>query len=474
MVMEVTTMQNINFIKFSELYNWSVQYLLDEQFSYNKDFPLVAIGKFLKRNKTNILVRNDKTYKRVTIKTNNGGVFLRDIAKGDKIGTKKQFTVKSGQFIVSKIDARNGAFGVVTDEIDGAIITGNFWTFDVDYNLINPHYLSLIATTPEFIRFCEKSSTGSTNRHYLQQDLFLEVQIPLPPLNDADAIKQGLSTAITQEKLVAEYNQKIKEAEEAKQNTIDKEAEIETYLYNELGIQKTEKKEAVKGLHFVKFKDIDEWGFGRSTELLGLKSSKHTITNLGKKDFLYTDLFRGKSPKYAISKSYILNQKCVRWNYIETQYMKSVKKEWLDKVDKKFLTKLGDILINSTGDGTIGRSTIVRDETNLLYDSHILLLRLDPKYVVPEYFVEIFNSNYGQKQIEAVKSAQSTKQTELGLTNLKKIFFPLIDDIADQRKIVNTISSLREQIKSQNKLSETLQKQAILDFENIIFKPASE
>lgn len=472
--MDRATLQKISFIKFSELYNWSVQYLIDEQFSYNNEFPLVRIGKFLKRNKTIIFVENGKKYKRVTIKTNNGGVFLRDNTQGEKIGTKQQFTVKEGQFIVSKIDARNGAFGVVTKEVDAAIITGNFWTFDVDYNLINPHYLSLITTTPEFIRFCEKSSTGTTNRHYLQQDLFLEVQIPLPPLDDTDAIKQGLTNEITQEKLVHSYNQKIKDAETSKQNVIAKEAEIETYLYDEIGVLKAPKLETQTGLSFVRFKDIEEWGYGKSSELLGLKSSKHETTSLGKNEFLYLNLFRGKSPKYANSTSYILNQKCIRWNYIDTQHMKSVKKEWLDKIDLNFLTKTGDVLINSTGDGTIGRSTIVREtENNLLYDSHVLLLRLNKKYILPEYFVEIFNSNYGQKQIESVKSAQSTKQTELGLTNLKKIHFPLIKNVKEQEKLLNKLKSLRLQIKEQRELSENLKKQAIIDFENIIFKSSN-
>ena len=471
MVMESAAMQNISLIKFSKLYNWSVQYLLNEEFSYNKDFPLVKIGMFLKRNKTSILISNDKIYKRVTVSGNNGGVRLRNTEKGKNIGTKRQFTIKEGQFIVSKIDARNGAMGLIPRELDGAVVTNDFPTYDVDTKAILPQFLLLITTTKKFIEFAQTCSSGTTNRQRIDLKKFLEVQIPLPPLNEEEAKKQGLSTAITQEKLVAEYNQKIKKAEQAKQNAKVKESEIETYLYKELGIQKAEKKEAKKGLHFVRFKDIEEWGYGRTKALFELKSSKHEITNLGKNEALYSDLFRGKSPKYGESQSFILNQKCIRWNYIDKQYMKSVRKDWLDKIDKRFLTKSDDILINSTGDGTIGRSTIVtKKEANLLYDSHILLLRLNKNYILPEYFVEIFNSDYVQKQIEVVKSAQSTKQTELGLTNLQKIYFPLIENTTKQREIIERVSSFQKEIKTQNELSDTLQKQAIIDFENVIFK----
>ncbi|KAF2510374.1 restriction endonuclease subunit S [Flavobacterium arcticum] len=469
--MAATTKQNISFIKFSELYNWSPSHLIGNHFNYNKEFPLMKIGKFLKKSNNIIVIEDNKTYKRVTVKINNGGVILRNTEIGKNIGTKRQFLVKGGQFIISKIDARNGAMGIIPEELDGAIVTNDFPTYEIDTNTILEQFLLLITTTKKFTEFAQSCSSGTTNRQRIDLKKFLDVQIPLPPLNDADAKKQGLPNIITQEKLVAAYNQKIATAAQAKQDALAKEIEVETYLYNELGIQKTEKKETKKGLHFVKFKDMEEWGYGRSTELLSLKSTKYSVISLNKNEFLYIDLFRGKSPKYDQSESYILNQKCIRWNYIDTQYMKSVKKEWLEKIESKFLTKTGDILINSTGDGTIGRSTVVRDtENNLLYDSHILLLRLNKKYILPEYFVEIFNSSYGQNQIETVKSAQSTKQTELGLTNLKKIHFPIIEDINTQKTIIDNIENLRKEIKTLKKQYENLREQAIIDFENIIFK----
>mgnify|MGYP003457436440 FL=1 len=84
----------LDFVKFNELSNWSVTHLLQNHFNYNKDFELVKISSFLKRNKTQIIVDDNTTYKRVTIKLYNNGVFLRDIEIGKNIGTKKQFILK--------------------------------------------------------------------------------------------------------------------------------------------------------------------------------------------------------------------------------------------------------------------------------------------------------------------------------------------------------------------------------------------
>ena len=195
----LNAMKYISTVPFSGLFNWSVQYLNDSKIAFSKAYPMMRIGEFLKRNKTAVAIEDDKTYKRATIKVRNGGIFLRDEEKGSNIGTKNQFLISKGQFLLSKIDARNGAFGVVPEVLDGGIITGNFWTFDVDYSIVNPHYLTLLTTTQAFVSFCEQASNGTTNRHYLQESLFLNIKVPVPSLEE-------------QNKLVEEYNKTITKA----------------------------------------------------------------------------------------------------------------------------------------------------------------------------------------------------------------------------------------------------------------------
>ncbi len=195
----LNAMKYISTVPFSGLFNWSVQYLNDSKIAFSKAYPMMRIGEFLKRNKTAVAIEDDKPYKRATIKVRNGGIFLRDEEIGTKIGTKNQFLISKGQFLLSKIDARNGAFGVVPEALDGGIITGNFWTFDVDYNIINPHYLALLTTTEAFVQFCEQASNGTTNRHYLQEPLFLNIKVPVPSLEE-------------QNKLMEEYNKTITKA----------------------------------------------------------------------------------------------------------------------------------------------------------------------------------------------------------------------------------------------------------------------
>lgn len=134
------------------------------------------------RQKEAITVEDDAEYKRITIKMNGKGVLLRDEVIGEAIGTKRQFLVNSDQFVLSKIDARNGAFGIVPKNCDGAIITGNFWTFDVNSKLADVKYLDFMSKTPEFKDFCIVASEGTTNRKYLDENKFLDKRILLPEL----------------------------------------------------------------------------------------------------------------------------------------------------------------------------------------------------------------------------------------------------------------------------------------------------
>lgn len=140
------------------------------------------LSTLLERSKNLINLKDTDTYKRITIQMHGKGVKLRDEVEGTKIGTKRQFLVKNGQLLISKIDARNGAYGIIPFECDGAIITGNFWAYDINSKIVNPRYFSFILRSADFLDFFEKASQGATNRRYLQEKQFLKEKIILPTI----------------------------------------------------------------------------------------------------------------------------------------------------------------------------------------------------------------------------------------------------------------------------------------------------
>ena len=162
----------------------------------------VKIGDFLKPVRKAIAVQPDVEYKQVTIRMNNQGACLRGTKKGSEIKTKKQFLVEPGQFILSKIDARNGAFGLVPEDLAGAIVTQDFPTYSINHQIIDKDYLVLLSGSKFFVDLMKKSSSGTTNRKRLKEEKFLNIEIELPEIQKQRLVVQKLKLVIEKEFLI--------------------------------------------------------------------------------------------------------------------------------------------------------------------------------------------------------------------------------------------------------------------------------
>jgi type I restriction enzyme S subunit len=140
------------------------------------------IGELLQRSEETIELRPDVQYRQITVKLWGKGVVLRGILTGAEIASSRQMVARRGQFILSRIDARNGALGVVPPELDEAIVTNDFPVFNVVENRLLPTYLGWMCRTASFVEECKRASEGTTNRVRLQEDKFLAREIPLPTL----------------------------------------------------------------------------------------------------------------------------------------------------------------------------------------------------------------------------------------------------------------------------------------------------
>lgn len=148
----------------------------------------VKLRDLLTRSKIPVCIEDTKIYTRVTIKTKHKGISKRDKEIGKKIGTKKQFLLKSGQFVMSKIDARYGAFGIADQSVHNAIITGNFWAYDINHELTTAEWIERYTNSFEFYNLCERASSGITHRKYLNENKFLSHDLHIPPKKEQENI----------------------------------------------------------------------------------------------------------------------------------------------------------------------------------------------------------------------------------------------------------------------------------------------
>lgn len=148
----------------------------------SKAWPRVPLGECFDKNEDWIALDPTAEYREVTVRLWGKGVVLRGVTTGAEVAADRRIRVRAGQFILSRIDARNGASGVVPLSLDGAIVSGDFPAFEVRRDRLLPEFLGWLAKTQTFVDMCLAASEGTTNRVRLKEDRFLASSIPLPPL----------------------------------------------------------------------------------------------------------------------------------------------------------------------------------------------------------------------------------------------------------------------------------------------------
>jgi type I restriction enzyme S subunit len=179
----------------------------------------ISIDQFLTKSENSVPVEPEAKYKQITARLWGKGLSLRGEVRGSEIAAARQLRVKAGQFLISRIDARHGAFGIVPAELDGALVSNDFPSFDIDTTKVLPHFFEWYSRTPEFIDLCRRASEGSTNRVRMKEDLFLKMRVPHLSLGEQRSIVRKLDGVAA---LVAERRRAIKATERETQSMLFK------------------------------------------------------------------------------------------------------------------------------------------------------------------------------------------------------------------------------------------------------------
>jgi type I restriction enzyme S subunit len=159
-----------------------------------RQWPKIALGDVLCRSSEPAVCMPDAEYDEVTIRLWGKGVISRGKVRGADVTTPRR-VVRANQLILSKIDARNGAIGLVPQELDGAIVSNDFPSFEfADSRQLDPAFMGWMVRSPHFVDLCKAASEGTTNRVRIKEDRFLAQQIVLPPLAEQQAIVSRLDT----------------------------------------------------------------------------------------------------------------------------------------------------------------------------------------------------------------------------------------------------------------------------------------
>ena len=83
---------------------------------------------------------------------------------------------------MAEIDAKVGGFGIVPDELAGAIVSSHYFLYELDESAIDKRYLAALLSTDFFQK--QVQAQGSTNYAAIRPAHVLAYKIPLPSLDE--------------------------------------------------------------------------------------------------------------------------------------------------------------------------------------------------------------------------------------------------------------------------------------------------
>lgn len=152
---------------------------------------------------------------------------------------------------------------------------------------------------------------------------------------------------------------------------------------------------------------------------------------------------RGISPTYADFGTPVANQKCVRphgkFNVSHARNHDTNTRS----ISLENFVQPGDALINSTGTGTLGRSTVISSiDSPLTWDSHITLVRPHKDLLEPRFLSYVLQNSENRF---ITLSQGSTNQIELSRDTVSNLPIPAID-LPTQRHIADYLDRETAQI----------------------------
>ena len=163
-----------------------------------------------------------------------------------------------------------------------------------------------------------------------------------------------------------------------------------------------------------------------------------------------TILRRGTAPVYAdASDVRAIGQRCITNTDFASGYARPHSSRAMTNV---LVPQQDDVLVNSTGTGTIGRSVIFRERTGqYIVDGHVTVARPSPAVIAPRWLNDILRSPWGQRYLESRCYAGSTNQIELSSGALAD--FPLATpSLPEQRRIAEILDTLDDQIRATERI----------------------
>ena len=372
------------------------------------DFPEwneIKISDAITESKRPIHMKDDDQYQLLTVKRRNEGIVSRGLFCGKNILVKNYYQVKQGDYIISKRQIVHGANGIVSAELDGAIVSNEYMVLS-NSDVLLMDYLALYSMTKKMYHKFYISSYGvDIEKMFFNIDDWKKKTIYVPCLEEQKKIVMFLHTIDV---------------------VIDKQKAI-------VALWEKRKKGVMQKLFSqeIRFKANDgsqfpEWEEKKISECTKfVKDGTHGT---------HKNVSNGHP---------LLSAKDIFDNVVHIPNdSRLISDEDYNKIFSKYNLQVGDVLITIVG--TLGRTALVTDVCkHVAFQRRVGIMRPDKNIIDSSYLKTVCDVAYFQNQLEIKKNKGAQAGVYLG--TLSDIAIP-VPCLVEQKKIADCLSALDDVI----------------------------
>lgn len=372
------------------------------------DFPEwneIKISDAITESKRPIHMKDDDQYQLLTVKRRNEGIVSRGLFCGKNILVKNYYQVKQGDYIISKRQIVHGANGIVSAELDGAIVSNEYMVLS-NSDVLLMDYLALYSMTKKMYHKFYISSYGvDIEKMFFNIDDWKKKTIYVPCLEEQKKIVMFLHTIDV---------------------VIDKQKAI-------VALWEKRKKGVMQKLFSqeIRFKANDgsqfpEWEEKKISECTKfVKDGTHGT---------HKNVSNGHP---------LLSAKDIFDNVVHIPNdSRLISDEDYNKIFSKYNLQVGDVLITIVG--TLGRTALVTDVCkHVAFQRSVGIMRPDKNIIDSSYLKTVCDIAYFQNQLEIKKNKGAQAGVYLG--TLSDIAIP-VPCLVEQKKIADCLSALDDVI----------------------------
>lgn len=390
----------------------------------------------------------------------NGAISARNRTSPYKGG---MFAAYPGDIVFSKIDARNGAIGVLQETIAKAVVTSEFPVFVPEPDRLDGEFVKLVLRTGSFLAALHAKASGTSGRKRITPETFEGLRVPLPPLSEQRA-------------LVAAHRAGMDRAAELEGEA--DETETQAMADFELALGFTPPAPLPDRPVFVaSFKDLDRWSheciLRRAVEGDTAKTSSYPTVQL--RDVI-ADLVVGWSPRCLNRPAHGNEWGVLKLSAVTSGRLKPSENKSLPSSAERrpeLEVRRGDVLI-TRGSGVtrlVGATTFVADEPPgklMISDLIFRVISKEVSEISPAFLAATLATTDLRNQIEGRRTGAAPMMQKITKSALMALRLPLPPE-NEQTAMTTALAESRAKAVSVREKARRMRTGAWEDFEAAVY-----